>query len=80
MCLNRITNIAKLVFVAGIVFATNNILAQEPAKNPPLSAPKLLLTGKITDASTKKAIAGASVSVRDFSAAITDDKGNFSLN
>ena len=37
------------------------------------------VTGTITDAMTKKGLAGIHVSVKDFSAAITDSTGNFSL-
>lgn len=41
---------------------------------------KLSLTGKITDAATKKGLVGIGVSVDNYSAAITDENGNFTLN
>lgn len=44
------------------------------------AAQKFPLTGVITDAATGKGIAGISVTVKDFSADITDDKGAFTLN
>ena len=80
MCFNRIANVAKLAVVAGMVIAANSIHAQDTAKALQSTAPKLLLTGTITDASTKKAIVGASISVNAFSATITDDKGSFKLH
>ena len=40
----------------------------------------LTATGTITDNSTGKPISGISVSVADFSAAITDEKGSFVIN
>lgn len=39
----------------------------------------LFATGTITDASTNKPLAGISISVFEYSAAITDEKGNFSV-
>jgi len=38
-----------------------------------------LATGVIKDAATGKPLSAVSVSVEDFSAALTDDKGNFSI-
>ena len=41
---------------------------------------KLPLSGVITDAATKKAIIGIRVTVENFSATITDENGNFTIN
>ncbi|MBL7739935.1 MAG: SusC/RagA family TonB-linked outer membrane protein [Chitinophagaceae bacterium] len=43
-------------------------------------AAKVPITGTITDAATGKGLVGVRVSVEDFSAAITDEQGKFSLN
>ncbi|HEX7844222.1 MAG TPA: carboxypeptidase-like regulatory domain-containing protein, partial [Chitinophagaceae bacterium] len=78
MCLQRII---KGVVFAGMIMTATGLSAQNPTDNA-RQAPvqKLTLTGKITDATTHKPIVGASVSVSGLSAAITDDKGEFSLN
>lgn len=41
---------------------------------------KLSLTGKITEASTKKGLLGINLSVENYSASITDENGSFTLN
>ena len=41
---------------------------------------KSVVTGTVLDASTKKGLVGIRVSVTDFSAAITDENGAFSIN
>jgi TonB-linked SusC/RagA family outer membrane protein len=81
MLLNRIVNVAKGTVLIGLMMTVNDLMAQQPAdKTVQAAAKKLPLTGKVTDAATKKPIAGASVTVKDFSAAITDSTGAFKIN
>lgn len=51
----------------------DTVLAEKQRKGYPLS-------GTITDAATKKGFVGVRVQVENFSAAITDENGNFTLN
>jgi TonB-linked SusC/RagA family outer membrane protein len=81
------TNVHKLLlslFVTGASLAFQNVAAQEtnPSGNDSTEtkAPGRQVKGVITDAATKKALAGVKLSVKDFSAAITDDQGAFTLN
>ena len=81
MCLNRIVELAKVTVLAGTLVTGNCLFAQETGtKVQDAPFQKLPLTGMVTDATTKKAIVGASVSVNGFSAVITDDKGAFTIN
>ena len=81
MCLKRLANVAKITLVAGVLMTFNRLAAQDTtAKSQSDAVEKRMLTGTITDASTKKPIVGASVSVSDFSATITDDKGAYKLH
>ena len=45
-----------------------------------VKGPVQQVKGIITDAATKKGLAGVKLSVKDFSATITDDQGGFTLN
>lgn len=80
MYLNSVIRITKGIVLSGMLLIAGDLYAQAPATVTSPAAPKHLLTGTVTDAATKKPIAGASVSVTGFSAAITDDKGEFKLN
>ena len=81
MCLNRIVNLAKAAVLTGSLLMVNGLFAQDTTnKSQQLIYQKLMLSGKITDAATKKPIVGASVTVSSFSAAITDDNGAFTIN
>lgn len=59
-----------LVFAAALCSTAD---AQQPAA-------KQTITGKVTDAATRKPVPGARVAVKDFSAALTDNTGSFKLN
>src|ERR1700744_5090912 len=78
-----------LSFITVFVLASFSVFAQKSdstATKPADSAavvkkPKsgLYATGTILDASTGKPLSGINISVFEYSAAITDDKGNFSV-
>lgn len=74
--------IAKSIILAAAVFASVHSFAQDAAKKDAATKKavgNLLATGVIKDAATGKPLSAVSVSVEDFSAALTDDKGNFSI-
>lgn len=81
------TNLHNLLFVllfAGAGFTFQEAAAQD-TNSPKVDTgaaktPVQQLKGSITDAATKKGLAGVKLSVKDFSAAITDDQGGFTLN
>ena len=80
------TNLHKLlltVLLSGGIVCIQELAAQQiqTAKTDTAKAKvKLPLKGIITDAATKKPLSGVRVAVKDFSAAITDDAGAFTLN
>ena len=80
------TNLHKLlltILLSGGVACTQELMAQQtqPVKaDSTTTKVKLPLKGVVTDAATKKPLAGVRVAVRDFSAAITDESGSFTLN
>ncbi len=80
MCLNKMVRLTKSAVLLCLFFVANNISAQTPVVANTQQNKKEVLTGTVTDAATKKPVAGARVTVTDFSAAITDDKGAFKLN
>ncbi|MGB3007616.1 MAG: SusC/RagA family TonB-linked outer membrane protein [Chitinophagaceae bacterium] len=80
MYLNKIVRITRSAIVFCLLIHANSIYAQAPATSNSQQAPKLPLTGTVTDAVTKKAIIGATVSITGFSASITNEKGEFSIN
>ncbi|GAA4734204.1 SusC/RagA family TonB-linked outer membrane protein [Flavisolibacter ginsenosidimutans] len=74
----------KLIIASALALATGTLAAQQvstadSAAVKTVSGKEVLVSGKITDAATKKAVAGARVEVLDFSAAITDADGKFSV-
>jgi TonB-linked SusC/RagA family outer membrane protein len=82
MCFNRTVRLAKGVVLSALLLIAGNLVAQESTKSPGTKTVRanLPLTGTITDAATKKPVAGASVSVTDLSASITGNDGTFKLN
>lgn len=80
----RILKIEKLkkVLSLGLLFCVVGALSAQNTDAPQTDAgtAKLPLSGTITDAATKKGVVGIRVSVEDFSAAITDENGKFSIN
>lgn len=80
------TNLHKLLLTVllsgGIVCAQESVAQQTRTTKADTTKAKvkLPLTGIVTDAATKKPLSGVRVSVKDFSAAITDDAGEFTLN
>jgi TonB-linked SusC/RagA family outer membrane protein len=74
----------KLIIASALFLATGTLAAQQlPTADTTIvkksSGKELLVSGKITDAATKKAAVGARVEVKGFSAAITDESGAFSV-
>jgi TonB-linked SusC/RagA family outer membrane protein len=81
MCPKSMVNLIRLAAFAGMIITANSLHAQDSsARSQQGLVKKLVLTGKVTDATTRKPVAGASVSVTGLSSAITDDKGAFTLN
>ncbi|HLO39331.1 MAG TPA: TonB-dependent receptor plug domain-containing protein, partial [Lacibacter sp.] len=80
------TNLHKLlltILLSGVVVCTQEVMAQQASvtkTDTTKAKAKLPLTGIVTDAATKKPLSGVRVAVKDFSAAITDDAGTFTLN
>jgi TonB-linked SusC/RagA family outer membrane protein len=81
--------IRRAVVVSAFVLTTANLVAQDDSAAVDTSlirlamkpAPKgVPISGTITDAAGGKGVAGIQVTVDDFSAAITDDQGRFTLN
>jgi TonB-linked SusC/RagA family outer membrane protein len=62
--------INKLIIASLFLLVLNGAYAQQ----------KLSISGRITDAATKKGIVAIGVSVGEFSAAITDEEGKFTLD
>src|ERR1044071_674689 len=71
-----VVKIFKKLLITSVLLA---VLCGVQAQNTS-AQPKLLLTGIITEGATKKPMVGARVSVVNYSAAITDENGKFSLN
>ena len=75
-----------LLFVATFIGSTLNLYAQNTGArekkfvNNPDASPRMTISGVILDASTGKAILGVSVVSGQFSATITDEKGNFTIS
>ncbi len=81
----KLHNLIKAAGFATVLFAFNSVKAQDtiPVKKtgtPVKQAVRLPLTGVITDAATGKGLVGISITVKNFSAAITDEKGEFKLS
>lgn len=81
----KLHNLIKAAGLGLLLFTLNSVKAQDtiPQKNTPAPVKKtvrLPLTGVITDAATGKGLVGISITVKNFSAAITDDKGEFKLS
>ncbi|MEJ8819376.1 SusC/RagA family TonB-linked outer membrane protein [Lacibacter sp. H407] len=80
------TNLHNLLLT--LLFSGAGLFHEAAAQvvNPPkvdstaVKAPVQQVKGIITDAATKKGLAGVKLSVKDFSATITDDQGGFTLN
>ncbi len=74
----------KLIIASAFVLVTGTLAAQQlPTADSTIvmksSGKEVLVSGKITDAATKKPAVGARVQVEGFSAAITDENGQFSV-
>jgi len=80
MCLNKMVRLISNAAVCCLLLQVSNVNAQVPVTTSTQQVPKQLLTGTVTDAASKKGVSGARVTVTGFSAAITDEKGAFSLN
>ncbi len=81
----KLHNLIKATGFGLLLFALNDVNAQDtiPKTNPVTAGKKterLPLTGVITDAATGKGLVGISITVQNFSAAITDEKGEFKLS
>ncbi|MFT3844935.1 MAG: SusC/RagA family TonB-linked outer membrane protein [Lacibacter sp.] len=74
-------NIHKLAkgFVLVLALITYSGVLAQKSKTAPADSLVKRVTGIVKDDATGKGLAGISVSVRDFSAAITDDDGKFTL-
>src|SRR6186997_741383 len=72
----RMIKIDILKILLPVVF----VLSVTGSINGQTTEAKLPLSGVITDAATKKAIIGIRVTVENFSATITDENGNFTIN
>ncbi|HSC55488.1 MAG TPA: SusC/RagA family TonB-linked outer membrane protein [Phnomibacter sp.] len=71
----------RTAYLAGLLLCFQQLSAQKAAA--PDSVPvvkKIFISGKVIDAASKKPIAGAQVSVKDLSAAISDSAGAFKLS
>lgn len=74
----------KLIIASAFVLVTGTLAAQQlPTPDTTIvklsSGKELLVSGKITDAATKRPAVGARVQVEGFSAAITDENGKFTV-
>jgi TonB-linked SusC/RagA family outer membrane protein len=74
----------KTIIVSLSLLMSATLVAQDPAPAKDTivisrQAKGVLVTGKITDAATKKAVAGARVAVQHYSAVITEENGQFSI-
>lgn len=81
----KLHNLIKVTGLTLLLLAFNSVKAQDTVSakvNKPVDkkTQKLPLTGIITDAATGKGLVGITVKVKNFSAAITDEKGAFTLN
>jgi len=81
------TKSVKILLLQGLIVsvASSQIYAQQTdslAKAKPTSAnaPKIVITGTVKEGATGKALPGISVSAGKYSAALTDDKGQFKIN
>jgi len=77
-------NLIASTLLTGVLFASQQLSAQVMLKPTGQSSAKketkLPLKGIVTDAATKKGIGGVNITVKNFSAAITDGKGEFTIN
>jgi TonB-dependent SusC/RagA subfamily outer membrane receptor len=74
----------KLMIVSAFVLTTGMVFAQQPPDSGTIriertKGQEVLVSGRITDAATKKPVVGARVEVTGISAAITDADGKFSV-
>ncbi len=80
MSFNKIKRVTKVVLIASSLTAfQSTVNGQKPATDIKAQQ-KFPLKGKVIDAATKKFVPGVSVNIPGFSAAITNDKGEFTLN
>ncbi|MES2881004.1 MAG: SusC/RagA family TonB-linked outer membrane protein, partial [Bacteroidota bacterium] len=68
-----------LVLLTGIIHAQDTTAVSNENVLAPTAKQDLFVTGTISDAATKKNISGVRLRVENFSAAITDSTGSFSL-
>ena len=77
-------NLIASTLLTGVLFTSQQLSAQVLLKptnqTSEKKATKLPLKGIVTDAATKKGLGGVNITVKNFSAAITDEKGAFTIN
>ncbi|TWI85630.1 TonB-linked SusC/RagA family outer membrane protein [Lacibacter cauensis] len=82
MIKKNVHSLVIAMLVAAALSTSQEVVAQQtnPTKKDSIPASqKIVITGKVTDAAGKKPLAGIRVEVKNFSAAITDDDGVFTL-
>lgn len=82
MIKKNVHSLVIAMLVAAALSSSQEVAAQQtkPTKTDSLpTAQKIAISGTVTDAANKKPLAGIRVEVKNFSAAITDDDGAFTL-
>ncbi|RXK61800.1 SusC/RagA family TonB-linked outer membrane protein [Lacibacter luteus] len=82
MIKKNVHSLVIAMLVAAALSSPQEVVAQQTnttKKDSLPAAQKIVITGKVTDAAGKKPLAGIRVEVKNFSAAITDDDGEFTL-
>lgn len=78
----KILQLTSLLSILLLSITEGNLYAQDNVDSNPTNAQSdkgIEITGQIIDAQTDKGISGVNVAVTNFSAAITDNDGNFTL-
>lgn len=76
----KILLVSVFVLTAGMVAAQTTTVSEDTTLGKSASGKGVAVSGKVTDAATRKAAVNVRVGVENFSAAITDADGNFVLN
>lgn len=82
MIKKNVHSLVLAMLVAAALSSSQEVAAQQTnttKKDSLPAAQKIVITGNVTDAANKKPLAGIRVEVKNFSAAITDDDGAFTL-
>nr|WP_294903962.1 SusC/RagA family TonB-linked outer membrane protein [uncultured Lacibacter sp.] len=82
MIKKNVHSLVIAMLVAAALSTSQEVVAQQKTTATTDTIPtsqKIVVTGKVTDAANKKPLAGIRVEVKNFSAAITDDDGAFTL-